>query len=127
MKTSQLSNHCSPEPVVQSASVHSAHSPATNGIDLSIPVSNGNSNHDRNRPQNGVLKLFTEGSVTSSQGRVNEVDSNSGGEHLDSEEEDLNQDENSGELVIKEEDNEEEDGLGMSCEFLCNKVESQFT
>lgn len=116
--TSPLSNHSSPEPVVQSASVHSAQSPPTNGIDLSIPMSNGNSVHENiNRPhQNGVLKLFTEGSVTSSQGRVHEVDSNSGGEHLDSDDEDLNQDENSGELVIKEEDNEEEDGVGYLCE-----------
>ena len=62
--------------------------------------------------------MFTEGSVSCSQRRANEVDSNSGGEHQDSEEEDLNQDENSGELVIKEEDNDE-DGLGKPCKLIC--------
>ncbi|KAK3913464.1 Protein bric-a-brac 2 [Frankliniella fusca] len=114
---SQSNGNGSPEPVVQSASVHSVQSLATNGIDLSVPMANGNGVHARNqeRPaQNGPSKVFAEGNVTSSQGKVHEIDSNSGGENQDSEDDDFNQDENSGELVIKEDD--EEDGVGYLCE-----------
>lgn len=108
----------SPEHVVQQPSVIASRSPSTNGIDLSIPLTNGNGSHDRNqdRPyQNGTPKLYNERSVISSQGKAHEVDSISSGENQESEEEDLNQDENSGELVIREEDEGEEEGLGEYC------------
>lgn len=117
--THQSQKTASPEPIVQSASVLSVPTPiTTNGMDLSIPVTNGNGLHERSqdhRPQsiphqNGVIKSSMEGTVTSSQGKIHEVDSNSGGENQESEEEDFNQDENSGELVIREDD--DEDGVG---------------
>ncbi|XP_034230210.1 protein tramtrack, beta isoform-like isoform X2 [Thrips palmi] len=109
----------SPEHSVQQPSVIASRSPSTNGIDLSIPLTNGNGAHERSqdRPyQNGTAKLYNESSVISTQGKVHEVDSNSSGENQESEEEDLNQDENSGELVIREEDEGEEEGLGYLCE-----------
>lgn len=108
LNQNQIHKSISPEPVVQSASVHSS---PTNGIDLSIPMTNGNGAMDRPL-QNGTPK-FIESNVTSSQGKI-ENESNSGGEIQDSDDDDFNQDENSGELVIREDD--EEDGVGYLCE-----------